>query len=94
VIFLALQRVEHQVGRHQLGQRGRLHRAVDVLGGQDLVGRDVQQQVGAGGDFGRLRRLGWPAANAASTGAATRSGQGMRYLLSNQKEGIARITKR
>ena len=53
-----LQRVEHQVGGHQLGQRGGLHRAVDVLGRQDLVGRDVQQQIGARGDFRRLRRLG------------------------------------
>ena len=49
--LLGLERVEHQVGRHQLGQRGRLDRAVDVLLRQHLVGRDVEQQVAARRDL-------------------------------------------
>jgi hypothetical protein len=79
-IFLALQRVEHQVGGHQLGQRGGLHRAVDVLGRQDLVGRDVQQQVGARGDFRRLRRLGGSGECGQTQGTATRRRRALRIF--------------
>ena len=56
--FLAAQRVEHQIGRHQLGQRGRLNHGIGVLGGQHLVRRHVDQQVVTRGNFGRLQGLG------------------------------------
>ena len=44
----AFERVKHDVGRHQLGQRGRFHHGIHVLGGQDLVvGAHVDEQKAA-----------------------------------------------
>jgi len=40
-----------------LCQRGWLDGGINVFGGEYLVGRDIQQQVAAGGDLGRLRHL-------------------------------------
>jgi hypothetical protein len=40
---------EGQVGRHQLGQRGRFEAFIRLLGGQHLVGAHFQQQPGLGG---------------------------------------------
>ena len=57
VDLFRLQRIEYEVLRHQLGQRRRFHRSVDVARRQHLVGSDIEQQIAAGCDFGRLRRL-------------------------------------
>jgi hypothetical protein len=53
-----LERIEHHIGGHQLGQRGRFDRLIWVLGGQHLPAGGIQQQPGARRDLGRLRRLG------------------------------------
>ena len=59
VDLLGAERVEHQVGRHQLGQRCRLDRRCRCRAPASIwLARDVQQQVAAGRDFGRLRHLG------------------------------------
>ena len=55
--LLVAQRAEDDVGRHQLGQRGRVGRRVGVALGEHLVAGQVEQQVALGGDLGRLRRL-------------------------------------
>jgi hypothetical protein len=55
-LFVA-QGVEDQVGRHQLGQRRRVGARVGVALGQHLVGAEVDQQVLARRDLGRLRGL-------------------------------------
>ena len=58
-----LQRGEGQIGRHQLGQRGRLDALVGVLRGQHLARVVVDQQPGARGQrraaCGRI--WAWPA---------------------------------
>ncbi len=46
---------KHQIGSHQLGQRGRFDAFVGLEAGQFLVGADIQQQPGAGGDGWRRR---------------------------------------
>ena len=55
--FFTAQGIKNQVCRHQLGEGCRLHRNINVLCSQHLIGRDVKQQIGTRSDFGRLRRL-------------------------------------
>jgi hypothetical protein len=49
---------EHQVGGHQLGQRGRVGLHVGLALGQHLLAVQVEQDVAARSDLRRLRRLG------------------------------------
>src|SRR6185369_8863922 len=57
VDLLVAQRVEYQIRRHQFGQRSRLDRRVDVAPRQHLAGGDIEQEIAARRDFGRLRHL-------------------------------------
>ena len=57
VNLFALQGLKHQVGGHQLGERRRFDRHIDVFLRQHLVGGDIEQQVAAGCYFGRLWHL-------------------------------------
>ena len=55
--LLVAQRLEDDVGGHQLGQRRRVGRGVGVALGERLARRQVEDDVALGGDLGRLRRL-------------------------------------
>jgi hypothetical protein len=72
--------VEHQVGRHQLGQRRRVGLRVGVARGQHLVAGQVEQDVLARRDLGRLRQLG-----VRGQGQADQQGQGQRIRRSRSE---------
>src|SRR6185503_11227947 len=55
--FFLLQRAEHQVGGHQLGERSRLEALVGLLGGKQLAAGDIRQHPGARDELRWLRRL-------------------------------------
>jgi hypothetical protein len=55
--FLGTQGIEHQVGGHQLREGSGLQGGIDFLSRQNLVGRDIHQQVGARSNFWGLGRL-------------------------------------
>ena len=56
--LLVAQRTEHEIGRHQLGQRGRVGRRVGIAFGKHLAAAHVEQQVALRRDLGRLWGLG------------------------------------
>ena len=53
VELAGLERLEHEVGRHDLGQRGRMPEIIGVLGVENLAVRDFDDECGTG--HGRAR---------------------------------------
>jgi hypothetical protein len=56
--FFGFERIKHDIGRHEFGERRRLDGFVSIEFGQYLLRRHVHQQISSGSDFGCLWCLG------------------------------------
>ena len=86
--LLRLERVEHDVGGHQLGQRAG-STGMSASSRQDLVGRDVKQQVARAAISGAAGTWAW-ASSANSEETASRPAADQRH----SNEVIADMTDR